>query len=576
MIVMGLVVRRASIPALQRQERRLRPAHAPGRAGRGAAAGRGLRPRLDAVHRPDPRRRGPVASATVGAGVARGVRAGVRLLRSGSACRSCCRALGVRRAVGAARLAARHTRARPIWSAACCWSSSACCWSPASGTTLLTQLQDRPGRSPCCAGRRSSSPSRPAARASRPRSPGSRPPGRGRLAPAQRLARADRSMRTALVLLFVLAAGRDPGQPVPAGGPQPAARRPVLRGPPGPGPGAGAAGPLRRLRLGLVHGHLPGCCWCRWSAAWSRGPSGPGAGAARRARPAAATWPGYRTRAGFDTPASPDQAMAAARRVLRRNRFRLAEHEHGGELAGEKGYLREVGNLVFHLSPGRAAGRVRRRQDLRLRGPGHRAVRRWPVLQHRHPRLRLVPRRAARRRHRAAPFCVRVDDFTADYLPSGQPELRRRHRLPDRATDLAGRATLAAVPAGGQPPAADRRQPGLPARPRLRTRSPSPIRTAGSAPATSSGGRSTRPCCPRGRPDRPTGGHLHRPDQRRQHQLAVTGLLAPTSLAAAWSTATPRWTIPRWPSTSTRRPRAGRRAARSRSSRSTSGSHRAS
>ena len=57
----------------------------------------------------------------------------------------------------------------------------------------------------------------------------------------------------------------------------------------------------------------------------------------------------YRTRASFDTPASPDQAMAAARRVLRRNRFRLAEHDTG-ELAGEKGYLREAASLLFHVS----------------------------------------------------------------------------------------------------------------------------------------------------------------------------------------------------------------------------------
>jgi cytochrome c biogenesis protein len=56
----------------------------------------------------------------------------------------------------------------------------------------------------------------------------------------------------------------------------------------------------------------------------------------------------YRTRASFDTPASPDQAMAAARRVLRRGRYRLADHE--GELAGEKGYLREAASMLFHLA----------------------------------------------------------------------------------------------------------------------------------------------------------------------------------------------------------------------------------
>jgi cytochrome c biogenesis protein len=72
----------------------------------------------------------------------------------------------------------------------------------------------------------------------------------------------------------------------------------------------------------------------------------------------------YRTRAGFDTPATPDQAMAAARRVLRRHRYRLADHDpegsgepHNGpagsgsvEVAGEKGYLREAASMLFHVS----------------------------------------------------------------------------------------------------------------------------------------------------------------------------------------------------------------------------------
>jgi cytochrome c biogenesis protein len=56
----------------------------------------------------------------------------------------------------------------------------------------------------------------------------------------------------------------------------------------------------------------------------------------------------YRTRATLETSAPPEEAMAAARRVLRRNRFRLAEHD--GELAGEKGYLREAASMLFHVS----------------------------------------------------------------------------------------------------------------------------------------------------------------------------------------------------------------------------------
>jgi cytochrome c biogenesis protein len=71
----------------------------------------------------------------------------------------------------------------------------------------------------------------------------------------------------------------------------------------------------------------------------------------------------YRTRAAFDTPAAPDQAMAAARRVLGRHRYRLADHPEGsgepqggapvgrgGELAGEKGFLREAASMAFHVS----------------------------------------------------------------------------------------------------------------------------------------------------------------------------------------------------------------------------------
>jgi cytochrome c biogenesis protein len=40
--------------------------------------------------------------------------------------------------------------------------------------------------------------------------------------------------------------------------------------------------------------------------------------------------------------------MEAARRTLRRSRYRVAEHD--GELAGEKGFLREAASLLFHVS----------------------------------------------------------------------------------------------------------------------------------------------------------------------------------------------------------------------------------
>jgi cytochrome c biogenesis protein len=57
----------------------------------------------------------------------------------------------------------------------------------------------------------------------------------------------------------------------------------------------------------------------------------------------------YRNYASFEAAASPEQATEVVRRLLRRRRFRVAGHG-AGELAGEKGYLREAGSLVFHVS----------------------------------------------------------------------------------------------------------------------------------------------------------------------------------------------------------------------------------
>ncbi|MFF4380547.1 cytochrome c biogenesis protein ResB [Kitasatospora sp. NPDC001547] len=52
--------------------------------------------------------------------------------------------------------------------------------------------------------------------------------------------------------------------------------------------------------------------------------------------------------AAWRTDADADRVNAAAHRLLRRRGFRA--HLSGGSVAAEKGYLREVGNLLFHLS----------------------------------------------------------------------------------------------------------------------------------------------------------------------------------------------------------------------------------
>ncbi|TFV32704.1 hypothetical protein E4K10_24005 [Streptomyces sp. T1317-0309] len=73
-----------------------------------------------------------------------------------------------------------------------------------------------------------------------------------------------------------------------------------------------------------------------------RGPAeGPPAGRPKRLTrlPAYATW---------RTDADPEQVREAALKVLKRRRFRA--HVTGDAVAAEKGYLREAGNLAFHVA----------------------------------------------------------------------------------------------------------------------------------------------------------------------------------------------------------------------------------
>lgn len=52
----------------------------------------------------------------------------------------------------------------------------------------------------------------------------------------------------------------------------------------------------------------------------------------------------------FETEASPTQVVEAARTVLGRARIDVVTADDGVELSSEKGYLREAGNLLFHVS----------------------------------------------------------------------------------------------------------------------------------------------------------------------------------------------------------------------------------
>jgi len=156
-----------------------------------------------------------------------------------------------------------------------------------------------------------------------------------------------RSMRTALVLLFAIAAASILGSLFPQRGISPQRVAQYLADHPGVGP------VLDRLGMFDVFGSawftaiylalltaLTACLVPR-ARAFAR---------LLRARPprSGAALSRYRNTATFDSALPLEQALAVAGRVLRRRRFRVAVH--GDSVAAEKGYLREAGSLLFHVS----------------------------------------------------------------------------------------------------------------------------------------------------------------------------------------------------------------------------------
>ena len=140
----------------------------------------------------------------------------------------------------------------------------------------------------------------------------------------------------------------------------------------------------------------------------------------------------YRTRATFETPAPPEAAMAAARRVLRRNRFRLAEHD--GELAGEKGYLREAASMLFHVSllvllVGLAYGKGYGYRGQAAIVEGETWANARVGYDSFSPGRFFGP-------ERLAPFQLRLDDFTNSFHPDNTPKEFASHLT---ALDLDGR-----------------------------------------------------------------------------------------------------------------------------------------
>jgi cytochrome c biogenesis protein len=155
------------------------------------------------------------------------------------------------------------------------------------------------------------------------------------------------SMRTALILLFLLALASVPGSVLPQQGIDPAAVSQYYQSHPALAP------VLNRLSLFnvfsapwfaaiylLLFASLAGCVLPRTvrllGSAWQQPPRAP----TNLARlPASAS---------YVTSVAPAAALQQATGLLRGRRFRISQGE--GWVSAEKGYLREVGNLLFHIA----------------------------------------------------------------------------------------------------------------------------------------------------------------------------------------------------------------------------------
>jgi cytochrome c biogenesis protein len=155
------------------------------------------------------------------------------------------------------------------------------------------------------------------------------------------------SMRTALVLLFLLALGSVPGSVLPQEGIDPQAVQQYYAAHPSLAPLLGRlslfnvfASPWFAAIYLLLFASLAGCVIPRTFRL---------AGSARQPPPQApANLARLPLTARHETALAPDEALAAAAAVLSAKRFRLRTGD--GWISAEKGYLREAGNLLFHLA----------------------------------------------------------------------------------------------------------------------------------------------------------------------------------------------------------------------------------
>lgn len=235
------------------------------------------------------------------------------------------------------------------------------------------------------------------------------------------------SMRTALVLLFLLAVGSIPGSVLPQEGTDPAQVQQYFAAHPALAPWLNHLGlfnvfaaPWFAAIYLLLFTSLVGCVVPRTFRL---------AGSARTPPPRA---PRHLQRlphsASYRSVLAPEAAVAVAAAVLGGHRFRLRRPsgpDSGHWVSAEKGYLREAGNLLFHLAllgvlVSIALGGLfgYKADKLLVEGSGFHDT--TAALDEFHPG-RLVSGSDL------APFGINLQSFSASYLASGQPSAFAAH-----------------------------------------------------------------------------------------------------------------------------------------------------
>ncbi|TNY38899.1 cytochrome c biogenesis protein ResB [Thermomonospora catenispora] len=225
------------------------------------------------------------------------------------------------------------------------------------------------------------------------------------------------SMRTALILLFLVALGSVPGSILPQRGQAPEKVAEYLAEHRTLGPWLDRlslfdvfAAPWFAAVYILLFVSLAGCVIPRARQHWRAMRSAPPPAPRRLSR--------LPQSASFRTDRDAEQVLAQARELLRRRRFRVAEG--ADSVAAEKGYLGEIGNLTFHLALLMLLLAVAAGAMLGYRGnivltEGGAFANSLAYYDQFTPGRRFDP-------DRLAPFSIRLEDFRASFVTDPGPQ----------------------------------------------------------------------------------------------------------------------------------------------------------